>query len=384
VRTTFWSRLRVLVVKEFNQIRRDRRLALSLIVPPTLQVLLFGFALNSDVNNLRLGILDDCRTPESRELVAVLTESESFRFSGYYFEDRSLEAAVSRGTLDAGVVIPYDFSRDLQRGRPTNIQFVLNAVNANTAAIAQGYAEGVLADYNRKLAGQGVRPKTGIISAANSRKGTVSLVPAFLFNPGLLTDWFIVTGVFGTLLILNGSIVASGAMIKEREAGTVEQLLMTPSGTAEIVIAKIAPLLTLMCGTIVLALTLIRFIFNVPMRGSVVLVLLGAVLCLLCGIGIGTTIATFTKSAQQAQLLSFFVNPPMASLSGSLAPIEAMPKWMQPVTILNPIRHFGEITRGVMVKGAGIAELWPNFLALVLFAAILMSFSIWRFRKQLG
>ncbi len=384
MRTTFLSRLLALVVKEFNQIRRDRRLALSLVIPPTLQILLFGFALNSDVSNLRVGILDDSRTPESRELIAILTESRSFQFSGYYFEDRSLEAAVSRGALDAGVVIRYDFAKELQRSRPTSIQVVLNAVNANTAAIAQGYAEGVLADYNRKLAAQGIRAKASISASSVSRKGTVTLTPAFLFNPGLVTDWFIVTGVFGTLLILNGSIVASGAMIKEREAGTVEQLLMTPSGTAEIVIAKISPLLTLMFGTILLALGLIRFVFHVPMRGSPVLVFLGAILCLLCGIGIGTTIATFTKSAQQAQLLSFFVNPPLASLSGSLSPIEAMPKWMQPITILNPIRHFGVITRGVMVKGAGITELWPNFLALALFALILMSFSIWRFRKQLG
>jgi ABC-2 type transport system permease protein len=381
VRTNFWSRLRALVRKEFNQIRRDRRLALSLIGPPTLQILLFGFALNSDVSDLRLGILDDSRTPESREFIAVLTESRSFRFSGYYFDDRSLEAAVSRGTLDAGAVIPYNFARDLQRGRPTNIQFVLNAVNANTAAIAQGYSEGVLADYNRKLAAEGVRPR---VTAVNTRKGSVNLMPAFLYNPGLITNWFIVTGVFGTLLILNGSLVASGAMIKEREAGTVEQLLMTPSGTAEIVIAKITPLVTLMFGTILLALTLIRFVFNVPMRGSILLVFAGSVLCLLCGIGLGTAIATFTKSAQQAQLLSFFVNPPMASLSGSLAPIEAMPKWMQPITILNPIRHFGVITRSVMVKGAGFLDVWPNFLALVLFTLILMSFSIWRFRRQLG
>lgn len=381
MRTTFWSRLRALIRKEFSQIRRDRRLAISLIGPPTLQILLFGFALNSNVSDLRLGILDESHTPESRELIAVLTESQSFRFSGYFFDDRSLEAAVSQGTLDAGAVIPYDFARDLYRGRPTQIQFVLNAVNANTAAIAQGYSEGVLADYNRKLAAQGFHAK---VAAATSRKGSVNLIPAFLFNPGLVTNWFIVTGVFGTLLILNGSIVASGAMIKEREAGTVEQLLMTPSGTAEIVIAKIAPLVTLMFGTILLAMALIRFVFNIPMRGSVLLVFFGAILCLLCGIGIGTTIATFTKSAQQAQLLSFFVNPPLASLSGSLAPIEAMPKWMQPITILNPIRHFGEITRGVMVKGAGLTELWPNFLALVLFALVLMSFSIWRFRRQLG
>ncbi len=381
---SFWHRLRTLIKKEFNQIRRDRRLAISLIIPPTLQLLLFGFALDSNVSNLRLGILDESRTPESRELVATLTESKSFRLGGYYFEDSTLEKAISRGKVDAGIVIPYDFARDLHRGRQTDIQFILNAVNANTAAIGQGYAEGVLMSYNRALASHGIRPQVRTIAADNSRKGSVNLIPAFLFNPGLETTWFIVTGTFGTLLVLNGSLIASAAMVKEREAGTVEQLLMTPAGTTEIIVAKITPLFGLLLGMVFLALGLIRFVFGVPVRGSMVLVFGGAMLCLLCGIGIGTFIATFTRSAQQAQLLAFFVNPPLATLSGSLSPIEAMPKWLQPVTILNPIRHFGVITRGAMVKGSTFGELWPNFFALVAFALVLMGLSIWRFRKQLG
>jgi ABC-2 type transport system permease protein len=173
-------------------------------------------------------------------------------------------------------------------------------------------------------------------------------------------------------------------MIKEREAGTVEQLLMTPAGTTEIIVAKIAPIFALLTIVIFLATGLIRFVFNVPMRGSFLLVFAGAVLCLLCGIGIGTFIATFTRSAQQAQLLSFFVNPPLASLSGALTPVEAMPAWLQPITWLNPIRHFGLITRGVMLKGSTFGELWQYFAALVAFAVVLVGFSVWRFRKQLG
>jgi ABC-2 type transport system permease protein len=173
-------------------------------------------------------------------------------------------------------------------------------------------------------------------------------------------------------------------MIKEREAGTVEQLLMTPAGTGEIIIAKIAPLFALLCFMIVLATSLIYFVFHVPVRGNLLLVETGAALCVLCGIGIGTFIATYTKSAQQAQLMSFFVNPPLASLSGALTPVEAMPHWMQPITWINPIRHFGIITRSVLLKGSGIDTLWPNVLVLIAFAVVLLSLSIRRFRKQLG
>jgi ABC-2 type transport system permease protein len=382
--SSFWHRLRALITKEFNQIRRDKRLAISLIVAPTLQLLLFGFALDSTVSNLRLGILDESQTPESRELVATLTESKSFRVGGSFLEDRPLETAISRGEMDAGVVIPYQFARDLHRGRPTNIQFLLNAVNANTAAIGQGYAEGVLASYNRSLAVQWIHPQLRTVAVATSRKESVTLTPVFLFNPGLVTAWFIVSGTFGTLLVLNGSLVASTAMIKEREAGTVEQLLMTPAGTTEIVLAKITPLFLLLLGMVFLSFGLIRFVFGVPVRGSGLLVFGGAALCLLCGIGIGTFIATVTRSAQQAQLLSFFVNPPLAVLSGTLSPVEAMPQWLQPVTMFNPIYHFGVITRGAMIKGSTFAELWPNVVALVAFALVLMGLSMWRFRKQLG
>jgi ABC-2 type transport system permease protein len=386
MQTGFWRRLAALIRKEFNQIRRDRRLAISLIVPPTLQLLLFGFALDSTVSNLKLGVVDDAHTPESRELVATMTESKSFRLAGTYGTANQLGRAISLGQLDAGLVVPYDFSRDLQRGREATVQILINAVNANTAAIAQGYAEGVLQNYNAN-----VMPLSGVHAQMRqvadfdvARRGIVTLIPAFLFNPGLVSAWFIVTGTFGTLLILNGSLIASAAMVKEREAGTVEQLLMTPAGTAEIILAKITPLFLLLCVMILFATCLVVFVFHVPIRGSIFLVWAGAALCVLSGIGIGTFIATFTKSAQQAQLMSFFVNPPIASLSGSLTPIEAMPKWLQPITIVNPVRHFGVIVRGVMVKGSGLDSLWPNLLALVLFTVVLLSLSVWRFRKQLG
>jgi ABC-2 type transport system permease protein len=135
---------------------------------------------------------------------------------------------------------------------------------------------------------------------------------------------------------------------------------------------------------VLLAIGVMRVGFAVPVRGSIVLVVLSAALCVLCGIGIGTFVATFTKSSQQSQLTAFFINPPMATLSGALTPVEAMPSWMQPITWLNPIRHFGIITRGTMLKGSGIDVLWPNFLALIGFAVVLVSLSIWRFRKQLG
>ena len=379
----FNYRLLALIKKEFNQIRRDRRLAISLILPPVVQLTLFGFALSANVTNVRLGVVDDSRSPESRELIATLTESKSFRLAGYYFSVNELGDAVSRGTVDAGVVVPYDYARDLARDRPTTVQFLLNAMNANTATISRAYAEGVIQSYNTGLRSKGIRVQT-VSGMDLARRGQVQLQPAFLYNPGLVDSWFIVTGVFGLLLILNSSLVSSAAMVREREAGTIEQLLMSPASTSEIIIAKITPLFFLLCMMMLVAIGVLKLAFGVPFHGNLLFLLFGGSLCILSGISIGTVIATFSKSAQQAQLTSFFINPPLSSLSGALNPIEAMPKWLQPLTVLNPIHHFATIVRGSTLKGSGFMDLWPNFLGLVLFTIVLVSLSIWRFRKQLS
>jgi ABC-2 type transport system permease protein len=380
----FSYRLRALIKKEFNQIRRDRRLQISLVLPPVLQLTLFGFALSAAVSNVRLAVLDDSRSPESRELISTLTESKSFRLAGYYSSIDQLGDAVSRGNADAGMVVPYDYAKDLARGRQTTVQFLLNATNANTATISRAYAQGVIQSYNQELRAQGAHTLVQQNVASDlARRGQVQLQPAFLFNPGLVDSWFIVTGVFGLLLILNSSLVASAAMVREREAGTIEQLLMSPASPTEIIVAKIAPLFLLLCLMMLVAICVIKFVFGVPFHGGILLLLCAGSLCILSGISIGTVIATFSRSAQQAQLTSFFVNPPLSSLSGALNPVEAMPKWLQPVTMFNPIHHFATIVRGSTLKGSGFLDVWPNFLALFLFTAMLVSLSVWRFRKQL-
>ena len=384
MRRLLGPRLRALITKEFGQIRRDRRLVISLILPPVLQLTLFGFALSATVTNLRLGVVDESRTPESRELIATLTESRSFRLGGSYATAEALGDAISRSDLDAGVVIPYHYARDLRRGQSTTVQFLLNAMNANTATIGQAYAEGVIESFNSTHRPAVSASVARVAPSAVARRGHVRLVPTFLYNPGLVDAWFVATGVFGLLLILNSSLISSAAMVREREAGTIEQLLMSPASTAEIIVAKITPLFVLLCLMMLLGIAVLRVVFRVPFHGGLSLVLFGGMLCILSGIALGTVIATLSHSAQQAQLTAFFVNPPLSSLSGALNPIEAMPAWLQPFTVINPIHHFAAIVRGSMLRGSGLATLWPNVLALLIFAIVLVSLSVWRFRKQLA
>jgi len=366
----FGGRFWALALKELRQIRRDRRLAISLIVPPTLQILLFGFALDSTVKDLRLGVVDESRTAESRELISVLTQNPTFRLTGSYATTDTLGRELGIGRLDVGVVVPYDFARRRARGRPATVQVLLNAANANTAQIAQGYVEGAVAFLNRDLAGTRAEP--------------VELRTALLYNPGLVNAWFIVTGVFGTLIILNGSLVSAATMIREKERGTVEQLLMTPASSLQMITAKMAPLFVLLMTMVMLVIAVARLVFGIPFRGSPALLLAACACCVLSGIGLGTFVSTFARSASQTQLISFFINPPLAMLSGGLTPIEAMPKWVQPLTLLNPIAHFATIARSVLVKGAGLDVVYPNLIALIALASLFVGISAWRFRSQLS
>src|SRR3989449_19487 len=318
----FGGRFWALALKELRQIRRDRRLTISLIVPPTLQVLLFGFALDSDVRNLKLGIVDESRTLESRELISVLTQNRTFRLAGSYETAATLGEALSIGRLDVGVVVPYDFARRRMRGRPATVQVLLNAANANTAQIAQGYVEGAVAFLNR---GVNNRDLNG------GRAAPVELRTAFLYNPGLVNAWFV--------------------------------LLMV---------------------MVALVLAVARLVFGVPLRATPALVLAPCACCVLTGIGLGTLPSTFARSASQTQLISFFITPPLAMLSGGLTPIEAMPKWVQPVTLFNPIAHFATIARSVLIKGGGLDVVYPNLLALIALASLFVGISAWRFRRQLS
>jgi ABC-2 type transport system permease protein len=385
LRGFFNSRLLALMRKEFNQIRRDTRIVMSLIVPPALLLLVFGSVLNSKIENVRLGVIDQSGTRESRELIADLSVSRSFRLTRAFLSPGDLSDAVMDGRVQAGLIIPAEFRRDLEKGRQATVQFVLNAMDANTATVAKTYAQGVVSAYAKGLRGPGVHARFDEAAGAVARPGGVELQPSFLYNPGLFAAWFTVTGVVGLLCILNSSLVASSALVKEREAGTIEQLLMSPATTTEIIVAKIAPLFAALCVMVVILVVGIgRVVFGVPFNGSVFLVFAGAAVCLLGGIGIGIFLATFTRSAYQTQLASFFINPPLAFLSGAVTPVEAMPAWLRPVTQINPIYHFGVIARGSMLKGSGLETLWPNFLALTLIALALLTLSIMRFRKQLA
>ncbi|KEF41638.1 MAG: ABC transporter permease [Cyanobium sp. CACIAM 14] len=366
------SRFLALLRKEVQEILRDRQLIKLLLIPPTIQLLVYGFALNPDVRFLPLGVVDHARVSASRELVSALTENRVFLEAARPRSERALAGMVERGALTAGLVIPPEFRRDLAAGRSAEVQVFIDGVDANTAGLANGYIQQILRRF---------RPEGSLTTA---RPPPVSAAVTFLYNPGLTSSWFFVPGVMGVVLTLIASLVSAVALVREKDTGTLEQLLMTPASAWEILLAKIVPLFVLLQVDVALALVLGRTVFGLPFRGHLPLFLLLSGLYLFVGIGIGTLLATVCRSQQQVLLTAFFINLPLVQTSGAIAPIESMPAFFQAISLLNPLRHYITIIRGMQLKGVGLEALWPHVLALTLMALALMAFSVSRFRTQLS
>jgi ABC-2 type transport system permease protein len=360
-----------LTTKEVQQLRRNRGLVIQLLIPPTIVLVIFGYALNPKVRDLRMGLVDESLTPESRDFVNSLSENVNFAVAERFGRTEEAETEMDHLKLDLFVVIPDDFARSLGRGQTANVQVIIDAVDANTAQIAQGYLKRALDDYNTA---------NGFDPAAIT--GVVQVRSAYLYNPGLVTSWFYVTGIMSILMFINASLVASALAVKEKETGTIEQLLMTPAQTGEMLFAKTSPVFVLLMIVLFIALGVAILVFGLPFRGAFWLFTVSGVCAALAGIGIGVMLATVSKSQQQAQLLTFFVNPPITLLSGAASPIENMPTIFQKLSYLDPLRYLVAIVRGVTVKDAPFSALWPNLAALAGFAVVLFSISAWRFRKQ--
>jgi ABC-2 type transport system permease protein len=386
----FVRRYLALLAKEVQQLKRNRVLVIQLMLPPTIVLIIFGYALNPKVRNLRVGIVDESFTAESREFIDALTRNVNFNVTHIYTYEQEAEDALKKLDLDLFMVIPSDFSRTLDRGQAADVQVVIDAVDANTAQIAKGYLEMALQQYNVANFGGGRAPTSDLrrqvllVSAAHPSPppGAPDVEAAYLYNPGLVTSWHYVTGVMSIIMFINASLVASALAVKEKETGTIEQLLMTPAQTGEMLFAKASPVFVLMMVVLFLSLVVGMVVFGLPVRGDLWLFAVSGGLAALAGIGIGILIATVSKSQQQAQLLTFFVNPPLTLLSGATSPIENMPSLFQKLSYIDPLRYMVTIVRGVTLKDAPWSALWPNLLALTAFSIILFSISAWRFRKQ--
>lgn len=370
-----WLRIRELVRKEFIQLFRDKRNRPLLIITPIIQLLIFGYVVNYDIRNIRLALMDQSQTVESRQVADSFSGNRIFQIRYRPENDASLEKLLLQGKIDLAVKIPPDFSSEIRKGRTARIQILADGTMSNMASIRIAYTMLVLDRLNRQLIRE-LHPLRMDYGRIDARVRT-------WYNPNLDSQNFYVPGIVAFVVMLISLLFTSMAIIKEKEAGTMEQLMVTPISPVELILGKTIPYIVTSLSQMVIVTAIAVFWFEIPLAGSILLLLLAACLFLLSTLGIGLFISTISGTQQQAMMTTFFVILPFFMLSGFVFPIDNMPETVQWLTLLNPLRYFLVIIRGIFLKGVGMEILWPQFAAMAVLGLAVFVGAVARFRKRL-
>ncbi len=373
------ERVDAMLFKEFRQFRRDRWLLMRLVLPLVVQLLLFGYAASFTVHDVATAVLDLDGSQASRALVSRFVASGRFRLVAAPADQRQLERDIDRGDAVVGIVVPVGFQRALQGQGPAPLQVVVDGTNSNTALIAAGYVGQIVGAYAAEATAALQHPH----APARAPGLGIELEPRPWFNPGLLDTWFFIPGVIGSLTLLQVVTLTAFAIVREREVGTLEQIMVSPITPLEFIVGKTLPSFVIGSASITLVTLLGALWFGVPFVGSLAVMAVGAALFLLAVIGLGLLLSTFSRTQQQAFALNFFLVNPFFILSGFAFPIAAMPRALQWFTLVNPLRYFLVVIRAVFLKGVGFAVLWPQLLALAGLAAAMLLVSVLRFRASI-
>jgi ABC-2 type transport system permease protein len=367
-------RLREMVKKELRQLLRDPRTRAVIFVAPVIQLLMFGYAVNTDVRNTATFVVDYDQTSKSRRLIDVFRATGYFEIVGRSQRSGDLVRALDRGDAMVGIEIPRGFARDLASGRTATIQLVLDGTQSNSATVAQGYAQRIVQRFGlEQAAALGMLPTGGI-----------DLRVRAWYNPNLESRIYNVPAVVGVLLMLMCLLLTALAVVRERELGTLDQLMVSPLTPGELMLSKTLPVAAIALLDLVLISVLAVVWFDVPIRGSPPALLLAAMLYILAGLSVGLLISTISRTQQEAFLTMFLFFQPAIILSGFFYPIDSMPEIFQWITLLNPVRHFLEIIRAIFLKGEGLTGLWLQFAALAVMAIGVLRLAIARFPKTVG
>ncbi|MGA9363110.1 MAG: ABC transporter permease [Bacteroidota bacterium] len=369
-----------IIVKEFLQLRRDRRMLGLSFLAPVLQLMLLGYAATTDVKEIPMLVCDQDQTSKSRELINQFVNSGYFVIGAEAHSPNEIDQYIEDGHVWLALVIPTSFSSDLLASRQTSVQLLVDGSDANSANISIGYASQIVSTYSRSIIADVQKrfPQT-------LRTSRVNPEIRVWYNPDLKSRNFMVPGVLAMVLMIITMTLTSLAVVKEKEIGTLEQLMVTPIKPYQLILGKLLPFIMIGAVDVLLVIIVARFWFDVPLRGSVALLFALSGLFVLTTLGLGLFVSTISKTQQQAMMTAqFFFFMPFIYLSGFAFPIENMPRVIQYVTYLIPLRYFIVIIRGVFLKGIGIAELWPQVIPLWIFGLAILTLSILRFRKRLG
>ncbi len=366
-------RVRHMVRKELRQLFRDPKTKRVIFVSPIIQLILFGYAVNTDVRDVSTFLVDHDRTASSRDFVRSFTASGYFRLVAESDRPADLARALDHGQAVVVLQIPPGFAADLAAGRGPTVQLLVDGTNSNTATVAQGYAARIARDHDvRVLASSGRRVPE-----------TVTVRSRAWYNPSLESSVYNVPAVIGVIILLMCLLLTAMAVVREREVGTLEQLLVSPLSPGELIAGKTIPVAAIAMVQMALVTTVALLWFDVPFRGSILALLLAAILFIVGGLSLGLFISTVSATQQEAFLSMFLFILPAIILSGFLYPVDTMPPFFETLTLANPLRHFLEVVRAIFLKGVGVADLWPQFLVLLGMAASGLTLATRRFRAQL-
>ncbi len=370
-----WRRIRLLIWKEFLQLRRDKALLRLIFIAPILQLFLFGYVVGADIQNLQLAVLDHDQTTQSRQVSEAFTASRYFELAARVTTEGELKTVMDGNRASVAIEIPAGFADSIARRRPTTLGVIVDGSDGRVAQLAGSYASGITQELSKRFYGD---------AASRIQLASIDLRTRVLYNPSLRAINTMVPGLLAMLILMSTSMVMSQAVVKEREHGTLEQLFVTPIARSEYLAGKLIPYAIVGIVQVGVVFTVGTWWFQVPFRGSYLVIGAGLGLFLLCTLGMGLLISLISRTRAQAQQLVLFIQMPQMILSGFMFPLEALPGWLYAVTFAIPLRYILAIMRASFLKGSGFVALWPQFAALAAFATLIFGLGLSRFRKQLS
>lgn len=370
-------RLFALLIKETTELLRNRQLVIFLTISPIISMVIFGYVLNSTVTHLRLGILDQDQVAISRALVDAFTANQVFLADHYTHSQPELTRQVERGQVDVGLIIPSTFSRDLWQTGTSDVAMEVDGINAYSSGLAKGYIAQITTQFNLDLLKQNQPVSTDLDIPIQSQI-------TFRYNSGTIDSWFFVPGVIGAIITLSAILAAAVEAVREKDQGTLEQLLMTPVASTAILISKIVPISGLLTVTLLMCLMVAYGAFQLPLRGNFLLLLIFSILYIQIGVALGLAISAFSKNKLQTILVGIFLTIPIILLGGAVTSVNSMPLLFRWIAQINPLYHYLVILRSILLKGTGLEVWWLHAIAMIGFATATLFVSANRYRKQLS
>ncbi|MDO8663168.1 MAG: ABC transporter permease [Candidatus Omnitrophota bacterium] len=374
-----FERAKAILVKEFKQIFRDPRMKTVIFITPLIQIILFGYAANKDITYVPTAVYDKDNTKESRELLRRFTYSKYFVPEHYIFSDQEQNKVLDRGQVNVVIHIDRGFGRALSAGKDASIQLAFDGTDSNTAMIVMGYANTIVSDYQYDLLKQQAEV-SGWLNSAPS----VDLRDRAWFNGNLISRNYYLPGVIATIVTMMSLLLTAMAIVKEKEIGTMEQLIVSPIRPIELIIGKLLPFGVIALIQITLITVLGVLWFHIPLRGNLFLLLFSTCIYLFTTLGIGLAISTISATQQEAMMSVFLFYMPAVLLSGFAYPIANMPQVIQWFTFLNPLRYFLVVIRSIFLKGVGMEVLWEQLIPLLIMGMVVIASSTLKFRRSLG